>query len=144
MDPRDFIVQADLLARTDTAVGHRSAVSRAYYGAYNVATELLDALRFRIPRGHAGHEAVQDRLHYAGVDSVIHAGAVLRRLQDVRARTDYRMRDPYPEDAAVVAYWLGEAAGVMRILDAAAADPPTRARMTRAIASWEQGRRTSR
>ena len=54
MDPRDFVAQAELLARMGTTVAHRSALSRAYYGAYNVATELLAALHFRIPRGHTG------------------------------------------------------------------------------------------
>ena len=90
-------------------------------------------MRFRVPRGHGGHEAVQARLQNGGVDAVIHAGALLRRLQNARVKADYMLRDPDPERAVRVAAWLSRAERIVQILDGVAADPAARARMTAAI-----------
>jgi uncharacterized protein (UPF0332 family) len=137
VDPRDFLHLARAVAATGTAAGHRTATSRAYYAAYHVAFDFLLALGFRVPRGHFGHDAVQRRLVNASLDPVIHAGTLLRRLQNVRVRADYWLRDKYPEDPATAAFWLERAAEIVRALDAAAADPAARARMTAAIQAWE-------
>ena len=55
-------------------------------------------------------------------------------------RADYRLRAPYPEDPATAAVWLEEAEELIRTLDAVAADPAARARMTAAIQAWARAR----
>jgi uncharacterized protein (UPF0332 family) len=140
VDPRDFLAQARTLARSATPAGHRTAICRAYYAAYHVAFELLLDLGFRrITRGHTGHEAVRQHLTNSGLDPVVHAGAMLRRLQDARVRADYWLRDPYPEDAMTAAFWVEQADAVIRTLDRVAAEPAARARMTAAIQTWQRG-----
>ena len=141
MDPRNFLHQARTLAATNTAAGRRSATSRAYYATYHVALELLQALGFRrIERGHAGHQAVRVRLAHSRLDPVIHVSALLRQFHDIRVKADYWLRDPHPEHPATATHWLDQAETMVRTLDAVAADPRARARMTAAIAAWEQSR----
>ena len=138
MDPRDFLRLAHQLAGGNSPAHRRTAIGRAYCAAYNVAFDLLLSLGFRIERGHGAHEAVRDYVGNSGVDRIIHVSTQLRRLQSVRVKADYWMRDPQPEQAEVVARWLNEAGEMIRVLDAAAADPATRERMTRAIQAWER------
>ena len=119
MDPRDFLHQARTLAATNTAAGRRSATSRAYYATHHVALELLQALGFRrIERGHAGHEAVRLRLVHSRLDPVIRTGRMLARLQDIRVKADYWLRDPHPENPATATHWLDQAEMMIHTLDA--------------------------
>ena len=129
MDAREFLHLAQRFSDSSDAAGRRTAISRAYY-----------SLGFRIARGHAAHEAVQVHLRNSGVQSVISIGAGLRRLQHLRTQADYWLRDPHPENPRTVSLGIREAARMIGTLDAAAADPATRERMTRAIQAWEQRR----
>ena len=74
------------------------------------------------------------------MQSVISVGAGLRRLQHLRTQADYWLRDPHPENPRTVSLGIREAARMIGTLDAAAADPARRERMTRAIQAWEQRR----
>lgn len=124
----------------DGAAYRRSAISRAYYAVYHVASESLFTLGFRIPREHRGHAEVRAYLAQSRVDPIVQVGALLDGLQALRVKADYWLRDPQPEDPGVIATWLGRAAWMIRILDAVAADPAARARMTAAIRTWQQRR----
>ena len=141
MDPRDFLLLARRLADANRPPELRAAIGRAYYAVYNVAFDLLGSLGVHIERGHAGHETVRGGLRNSRVDSVIHVAAMLRRLQILRVKADYWMRDPQPEHIETVLTWLDDVDEMIRDLDAVAADPATRERMTRAIQAWEQGGR---
>lgn len=44
----------------------RSAISRAYYAAFDVARELLEDLRFSVPRADRGHIYLSRRLANRG------------------------------------------------------------------------------
>ena len=144
MDPRDFLRLAEELLSGNTPAHHRTVVTRAYYAAYNVAGEVLLALGFDVERGHAGHEAVRERLRHSGVDRIIHVGAQLRRLQDDRVKADYWLRDPHPEQRTTAERWLVSATHMISDLDADMAEPSTRERMIDAIRTWERERAKSR
>lgn len=138
MDARDFLGYARELAGAYGPARRRTAISRAYYGAYHVAVELLLAVGVVIERGHGGHEAVRLRLRQSGLDPVIQAGAALQRLHDLRVKADYWLRDPHPEAPATVRQALAFGTLVVENLDRIAADPTLRARMTAALRAWEQ------
>ena len=138
MDPRAFLHLAQRLAQSTDPADRRTAISRAYYAAYHVGFDLLISLRFKLERGHGAHEAVQVRLRNSSIQAVISAGARLGRLQNVRVKADYWLQDPHPEIPSTAAAWIAEADRIIRARDAAAADPATRERMTRAIQAYEQ------
>ena len=141
MDPRDFLLAAHELSAIERPAYRRTVISRACYAVYHVAFDLLHSLGFRLEREHRSHELVRLYLAQSGIDSVIHVGTQLRSLQNLRVRADYWLRDPHPERASVVGIWLQRSNRTITALDAAAADPAARARMTAAIQAWERGRR---
>ena len=142
MEARDFLLLADRLAGEDTAAGNRTALSRAYYAAFNASVEFLRGFGVRARSGHLGHEDVQSALRHSGVDAVIRAGAELRQLQSTRVRADYLLRDPFPENPRVVAEWLERVKVLFDRLDATAADEQARERIARFLSVWEQARRS--
>lgn len=131
MGPRDFLRVADELARTDSPAHNRTAVSRAYYAVYNVACDMMQALGFDVERGHAGHEAIRERLLHSGVDRLISVGAGLRRLHQNRVRADYSMQGPHPERRTTVERWLAQATRMIADLDAILAEPSAQQRIIR-------------
>jgi uncharacterized protein (UPF0332 family) len=133
MDGREFLSLADELAAGGTAAHRRSALSRAYYAAYHTAYELLSALGIALPRDHRGHERVRQCLQYSDDASLNQAGAVLRRLQTVRVKADYHLRDPHPEHPRTVELYLSQARRCIALLDATPADPAARAALAAAI-----------
>lgn len=139
MDPRDFLRHAEATAEHPDAASQRTALSRAYYATYNVAADLLRALRLRLPPGHAGHEVVRDYLLHSGHSSMQRAAAALANLQSLRVKADYVLRDPHPERPPVVREALARAGRTIADLDAIVADPAARARMSAAIRAWRRG-----
>src|SRR5437879_6346925 len=68
MDPRDFAGLASRLpaAETPTSAELRTAVSRAYYAAFNVAIDLLAKLGIKAPASWEGHKLVAVALRHCG------------------------------------------------------------------------------
>src|SRR4051794_2044477 len=87
--PSDFLDLADALARGVLEAEWRTAVSRAYYGAFHEARELLLALRFRVPRAAQAHAYLWLRLSNTGDAQVNLAGSELSALHGERNRADY-------------------------------------------------------
>jgi uncharacterized protein (UPF0332 family) len=133
MDGREFLSLADELAAGGTAAHRRSALSRAYYAAYHTGYDLISALGIALPRNHRGHERVWQCLQYSDDASLIQAGAILRRLQNIRVKADYHLRDPHPEYSNTVALYLRLAQRCIALLDAIPADPAARAALAAAI-----------
>jgi uncharacterized protein (UPF0332 family) len=133
MDGREFLSLADELAAGGTAAHRRSALSRAYYAAYHTAYALLSALGIALSRDHRDHERVPRCLQYSDDASLNQAGAILRRLQTLRVKADYHLRDPYPENSDTVDFYLSQARRCIGLLDATPADPAARAALAAAI-----------
>lgn len=93
MDPLEFISVALRIANTDREADRRTAVGRAYYGAFHVARQfLLDCgLYFSPKQTYAAeiHTRVRYCLLESGNPDAVHAGNRLFALRNQRNAADY-------------------------------------------------------
>jgi len=100
IDGQAFIQLAGKLvaaAAADEAAG-RSAVSRAYYGAFHLAMAFLRDLGVVVPANAYAHAAVQRYLIGSGHADAQQAGMTLASLHSDRLKADYQLDDPRFED----------------------------------------------
>src|SRR5438034_5452135 len=77
----------------DAEARFRTAVSRAYYGAYHVAVEVLGELGLRVPRNFAGHEIVCRELRHANDPGAGLAADLIGDLRTERNKADYDLAE---------------------------------------------------
>ena len=82
--------------------GFRSAISRAYYAAFDVAAEFLNALGCEVPRDASGHKRTCYYLNNCGDQTLILAGSELDLFRDIRNVADYRLDRKEVEKEPVV------------------------------------------
>jgi uncharacterized protein (UPF0332 family) len=99
MKGEEFIALAGRLALVANAgpADYRSAISRAYYGAYHVAVEFLKASGSIPPRDHG---EVQRMLARMGSANTLGASHFLSDLQSRRVKADYLLDFAAAETAA--------------------------------------------
>jgi hypothetical protein len=95
MTPHEFITFAGKLAAMGSGgeAAVRSAVSRAYYGAFHLAREFLDELTVTVPANLRSHAFVRQCLIGSGVADAVFAGGALHDLHTERIRADYELED---------------------------------------------------
>ena len=94
MDPRSFLQLALVLKGGHGAPeSYRSAISRAYYAAFNVGVETLKAIGIQVSEGPAGHGELRHCLGASGDPDLDDASGLLGTLHGRRRRADYRMDD---------------------------------------------------
>ena len=91
MNPRDFHDIARQLYLDGRPAALRSAISRAYYAAFNAGAEILRRAGFQISDGPGGHGEVRDCLSNSGDPEVEKAGYKLSNLHTQRLHADYKM-----------------------------------------------------
>jgi hypothetical protein len=136
MDATEFISVSAKLVGWGKA-GARSAVSRAYYGAFHLACELLrDLSGETLGSGIAHNLAVQ----FLGSADHVNAKAAARLLGDLhshRIRADYRLLDPHVEQMEFAQRCVEHATEVQRqlaaFLQACDSDPAARERLVAGI-----------
>src|SRR5689334_15946755 len=91
MNGTDFIQFAGRLAARphEPAVVYRTAASRAYYGAFHLAQDLLVQLGFVPSRLDNAHVFVQHLLIGSGHVGAASAGRLLENLHGSRLKADY-------------------------------------------------------
>lgn len=89
MTGHDFIALAGRLAASNDEAALRSAVSRAYYGAFHLAIAFLAELD--CPTN--GHGEPPRRLSEPGNENARLAGQLLIELQGARVKADYKLND---------------------------------------------------
>src|SRR5687767_792931 len=89
MDPRDFLDVAFDLAGEFREADWRSAVSRAYYAAFHVASDFMRQCGFNVPQGEQAHGHAWLRLANSQDASLAQAGQDLHHLRGRRNRADY-------------------------------------------------------
>jgi uncharacterized protein (UPF0332 family) len=136
MNPRDLLDVADELASGRKEADWRSAVSRAYYAAFHVARELLEQCGFGVPRADQAHAYLWLRLANAGHPDVKEAGNALRELRRNRNWADYDLDRPLHQPTAFDG--VRTAADIIDLLDAVAAEPAIRAKITDAMKVYER------
>jgi uncharacterized protein (UPF0332 family) len=115
MNGSDFIVLAGRLVAIHggNAAALRTAVSRAYYGSFHLASDLLLACNASIP--DKGHNL--DRyLQASGFADAVAAGAILGDLHEWRVRADYRFDNQEVESQAVATSCVEDAQEVQSLL----------------------------
>jgi hypothetical protein len=100
MNPIAFIDFAELIAQEHRdAASCRSAISRAYYGAFHLASSQLGDIGLSVEYNH-GHLR-QDYLNSAN-RTAGHIGLTLEDLGTLRLEADYRLQKQRAENPAVV------------------------------------------
>src|SRR5216683_5344874 len=97
MNPRDFTRLASDLATKGGSAECRSAISRAYYGVYNVATQFLELMGIQRPK-QTYHLTLQYRLRASGDVEIEQLGDDLGDLCQRRNHADYKMDDKPSEN----------------------------------------------
>ncbi len=136
MNPRDFLEVADELATGAHEAHWRSAVSRAYYGAFHVGRELLVRCGFIVPEDDKAHAYVYMRLSNSGHPDVVQAGTWLDDLRRVRNRADYRLKDVFNQADAIDRDQ--RAADIIRLLEEAATLSTVTDRITLVMREYER------
>lgn len=137
MTPDDFISVAGRLAATansEEAV-YRTAVSRAYYGAFHLAASLLKDLGFSAPRTANVHVFVQHCLNGSGQSSACIAASLLGDLHAARIRADYQL-DRTTVGTHAVAMLCVEMAHEIRTALLECWETPTREHVRTGIAAY--------
>ena len=89
----DFIHLAGKLATSVDEAALRSAVSRAYYGAFHLALQFLEDIERRIPRNAQAHVQATRTLQNSAHPDAYRAGSLLGDLHTERIKADYRLDD---------------------------------------------------
>jgi uncharacterized protein (UPF0332 family) len=118
---RDFLAVATQLAAGNTEAEWRSAISRAYYAAFHAARELLEGLRFAVPRADRAHIYLSRRLANCGHAKTQEAGADLNALRGDTNQADYDLHRPMTGQLAALHVRLAEK--IIQSLDAARQEP---------------------
>jgi uncharacterized protein (UPF0332 family) len=88
MNPREFLNVAEEWVTGLSEAEWRSAVSRAYYGAFHVARSLLQACGFEVPLADRSHAYLWLRLSNCGHPDLQKAGEALNDLRGRRNEAD--------------------------------------------------------
>jgi len=92
----DYIsLAANLAAKRGAGeASYRSAVSRAYYGAFHLARKFLSDLGLGVPQGAGSHGWIPQVLIGCGCQEAADAGRLLQDLHAERIVADYRWEKP--------------------------------------------------
>ncbi|HVC98612.1 MAG TPA: HEPN domain-containing protein [Pirellulales bacterium] len=138
MNGDEFIRVASKWAANSAAgeASFRSAVSRAYYGAFHIGQKLLADLGFDIPAGANSHGLVRILLLESGHAEAVEAGRLLKDLHSDRIKADYRIDkgDAATQRAAQLA--VETASDASRLLNSCAVEP-ARAQLKNGIKSYK-------
>jgi hypothetical protein len=91
MNPNEFL---DLAVRLSNGAGEaerRSAISRAYYGAFHAGRLLIEACDVVVPQSAEGHRVVIWCLQNSHDAELETAGRKLDSLRTIRNQADYRL-----------------------------------------------------
>jgi hypothetical protein len=139
MDPRDFNqVAIDLVVRRPPTgpAAYRSAISRAYYAALNVATDVLTGIGHFPGRGDGPHKKVVIYLQQTGDGDLETAGTAIDRMRTMRNLADYDMRNPDAETISSARKMVETAQQAIVLLDDFAADAARKQAAADAIARY--------
>jgi hypothetical protein len=117
MNGKDFYSLAVSLAAGSTPAEMRSSISRAYYGAFHRACELLEHWRIALPLGPECHTKVRFLLEQSGDAEIAAVSSKLSTLRIARNNADYALKRAQAETRKIVAVQLQAADDVISCLD---------------------------
>lgn len=138
MTNTDFIDFAGKIAATySDAAACRSAISRAYYGAFHVVKSFLELCGIRSPRNANTHVFLQRSLLNSGVPLASEAGLLLADLFSDRLSADYQLAKRHVENVAYARTSV-ETAERIRIAIQSCDTDATRRQVAAGIADYER------
>jgi uncharacterized protein (UPF0332 family) len=139
MNADDFLSLAGKFAASTHAgeATYRSAVSRAYYGAFHLASSLLAELGHSAPRTANVHIFVQHHLNGSSQLSACTAASLASDLHAARNRADYQL-DNDSAGTQAVAKLSVETAHEIRSALVKCAEPPAREQMLTGLAAYAE------
>lgn len=127
MNPLDFISLAIRLSNSEKEADLRSAVSRAYYGAFHFSRLTLVECGIRFPPkeiyGAEIHTKVRYCFNAAGQQGYVAAARKLRALRNERNEADYSLDSRRFTNAATVAAIVNEARATVDDIQQCGVDP---------------------
>jgi uncharacterized protein (UPF0332 family) len=123
MHAKDFLDLAATLTASDAEASQRSAVSRAYYGAFHAARQLLVDAGLSVPPTGEAHRKIQLCLKESRDDIGKEAANDLEALRVYRNAADYDLRDPRFRNRKMVGIWVALARSVVTQLEELHAEP---------------------
>jgi uncharacterized protein (UPF0332 family) len=136
MNPRKLLDVANELLEGIDEEHWRSAVSRAYYAAFHVASELLVRCGFVVPQAEKAHAHLWMRLSNSGHPDIVQAGRWLNMLRTARNQAEYVMAIDFPFTRAHEE--VSRALDVVRLLDEARDHEPAREQITQVMRDYER------
>ena len=101
MTGNDFIAVAGKIAATySDPASCRTAISRAYYGAFHLAKTFLAEIAFEPPRNANTHVFIQHRLAGSGQPEAVKVASLLGDLHEDRLHADYNLDNKQIETVA--------------------------------------------
>jgi hypothetical protein len=140
MDPRAFNqVAIDLVVRRPPTgpAAYRSAISRAYYAALNVATDVLAGIGQSPGKWDSSHKKVVIDLQQSGDEGLDGAGKRIDQMRTMRNYDDYDMKRLDVEDLSNARRTAETAREAIELLDEFAADAARRKAAADAIARYK-------
>lgn len=113
MVPKEFIDLAHELAHNfKTEAAFRSAISRGYYGLYNLMSRFLVNNNIALPDTAKAHNLTYKYLHNCEVQDVRKLAKILDDLHDERNKADYHLELTHYKDpkVAIMSYLRANAA----------------------------------
>ena len=123
MKPDDFIVVAKDLSAGSNEAHWRSAVSRAYYGAFHAALQLLVSFGVAFPKTSSAHDKVSQCLQNCKSGALEEARRILASLRDKRNVADYRLDDKRLSVREAIDFELGRTDEVLAVIQSARQNP---------------------
>ena len=117
MTGRDFVACAEQFARGPTEAVLRSAVSRAYYGAFHEALALLHTCGVWLPKTEQVHVKLGYCLRDCGDSDAAEAGRELEILRSKRKAADYDLVDDRFVAARAVSSEIARARKILATID---------------------------
>lgn len=137
MNGDEFIQLAGTLAANPqlggAAARNRTAISRAYYGVFHRAVELLLEFEVNVPENPGGHQFAYLSLFQSAVPRAMQAARVLSDLRYERIRADYRLEHAASETTGKAIRCV-EAAHEFCLCAADCLEEPTRSQLDTALA----------
>jgi len=119
----EFLALASELLAAGGEPRHRTAVGRAYYGAFHFAMESMRAAGVFLPDTAEAHRKIQLCLQESNVDAAKRAGDKLELLRSQRNRADYDLRIASFQSGRGAATLLREAQEAVDLLGTLRAEP---------------------
>jgi uncharacterized protein (UPF0332 family) len=140
MDPRDFHqVAIDIVVRRPPTgpAAYRSAISRAYYAAMNVAANVLSGIGHSPGKMDGKHKRIVIYLQQSGDPQLMNAGGIIDDLRRKRNTADYDMGSSSIEELSSARFAVETAREAIDFLDQFAADPTRQRSAADAIAAYK-------